>query len=113
MLVVGFGCAGAAAAYESAAAGADVLVLQRAGGPGGSSALSGGRLVMEKLVAAAEDAGAAVQADTLATALIVDDSGRVVGVTARRHGREGYVSGTSLGDGTFFGRRAGVAAAAG
>lgn len=28
------------------------------------------------------------------------------------HG-EGYVSGTSLGDSTFFGRRAGVAAAAG
>lgn len=197
VLVVGFGCAGAAAAYEAAAAGADVLVLERAGGPGGSSALSGGELylgggtpvqqacgfedsaddmfayldaalgphadqeklrlycegsaahfqwfvdrgltfeptlwdaptwmpttkdglmwlgenawpyneiarpaprghrcatdafggwlVMEKLVAAAEDAGAAVQADTLATALIVDDSGRVVGVTARRHGRD-------------------------
>ncbi|MGW0939972.1 FAD-dependent oxidoreductase [Streptomyces sp. NPDC002666] len=197
VLVVGFGCAGAAAAYEAAAAGADVLVLERAGGPGGSSALSGGELylgggtpvqqacgfedsaddmfayldaalgphadqeklrlycegsaahfqwfvdrgltfeptlwdaptwmpttkdglmwlgenawpyneiarpaprghrcatdafggwlVMERLVAAAEDAGAAVQADTLATALIVDDSGRVVGVTARRHGRD-------------------------
>lgn len=197
VLVVGFGCAGAAAAYEAAAAGADVLVLERAGGPGGSSALSGGELylgggtpvqracgfedsaddmfayldaalgphadqeklrlycegstahfqwfvdrgltfeptlwdaptwmpttkdglmwlgenawpyneiarpaprghrcatdafggwlVMEKLVAAAEGAVAAVQADTLATALIVDDSGRVVGVTARRHGRD-------------------------
>lgn len=197
VLVVGFGCAGAAAAYEAAAAGADVLVLERAGGPGGSSALSGGELylgggtpvqracgfedsaddmfayldaalgphtdqeklrlycegstahfqwfvdrgltfeptlwdaptwmpttkdglmwlgenawpyneiarpaprghrcatdafggwlVMEKLVAAAQDAGAAVQADTLATALIVDDNGRVVGVTARRHGRD-------------------------
>ncbi|MEU9201841.1 FAD-dependent oxidoreductase [Streptomyces sp. NPDC048332] len=197
VLVVGFGCAGAAAAYEAAAAGAEVLVLERAGGPGGSSALSGGELylgggtpvqracgfedsaddmfayldaalgphadqeklrlycegsvahfqwfvdrgltfepalwsaptwmpttrdglmwlgenawpyneiarpaprghrcateafggwlVMEKLVAAAEDAGAAVQADTLATALIVDGSGRVVGVTARRHGRD-------------------------
>ncbi|TXS49404.1 FAD-dependent oxidoreductase [Streptomyces sp. OR43] len=197
VLVVGFGCAGAAAAYEAAAAGADVLVLERAGGPGGSSALSGGELylgggtpvqqacgfedtaedmfayldaalgphadqeklrlycegsaahfqwfvdrgltfeptlwdaptwmpttkdglmwlgenawpyneiarpaprghrcatdafggwlVMEKLVAAAEDAGAAVQADTLATALIVDAGGRVVGVTARRHGRD-------------------------
>ncbi|MFD8687499.1 FAD-dependent oxidoreductase [Streptomyces sp. NPDC059651] len=197
VLVVGFGCAGASAAYEAAAAGAEVLVLERAGGPGGSSALSGGELylgggtpvqhacgfedsaddmfayldaalgphadqeklrlycegsaahfqwfvdrgltfeptlwdaptwmpttkdglmwlgenawpyneiarpaprghrcatdafggwlVMEKLVAAAEDAGAAVEADTLATALIVDDSGRVVGVTARRHGRD-------------------------
>lgn len=197
VLVVGFGCAGAAAAYESAAAGADVLVLERAGGPGGSSALSGGELylgggtpvqracgfedsaddmfayldaalgphadqeklrlycegsaahfqwfvdrglafeptlwdaptwmpttkdglmwlgenawpyneiarpaprghrcatdafggwlVMEKLVAAAEEAGAAAHTDTLATALIVDDAGRVVGVTARRHGQD-------------------------
>lgn len=197
VLVVGFGCAGAAAAYEAAAAGADVLVLERAGGPGGSSALSGGELylgggtpvqracgfedgaddmfayldaalgphadeeklrlycegsaghfqwfvdrgltfeptlwdaptwmpttkdglmwlgenawpyneiarpaprghrcatdafggwlVMEKLVAAAGEAGAAVHADTLATALVVDDDGRVVGVSARRHGQD-------------------------
>ncbi|MGW6205031.1 FAD-dependent oxidoreductase [Streptomyces sp. NPDC055089] len=44
VLVVGSGCAGAAAAYEAAAAGADVLVPERAGGPGGSSALSGGEL---------------------------------------------------------------------
>lgn len=197
VLVVGFGCAGASAAYEAATAGAGVLVLERAGGPGGSSALSGGELylgggtpvqracgfedsaddmfayldaalgphadqeklrlycdgsaghfqwfvdrgltfeptlwdaptwmpttkdglmwlgenawpyneiarpaprghrcatdafggwlVMEKLVAAAEDAGAAVHADTLATALVVDDDGRVVGVRARRHGQD-------------------------
>ncbi|MEU6428832.1 FAD-dependent oxidoreductase [Microbispora sp. NPDC046973] len=46
VLVVGFGCAGAAAAYEAATAGADVLVLERAGGPGGSSALSGGELYL-------------------------------------------------------------------
>ncbi|OPG09672.1 FAD-dependent oxidoreductase [Microbispora sp. GKU 823] len=46
VLVVGFGCAGAAAAYEAAAAGADVLVLERAGGPGGSSAMSGGELYL-------------------------------------------------------------------
>ncbi|MEV6162205.1 FAD-dependent oxidoreductase [Streptomyces sp. NPDC052052] len=197
VLVVGFGCAGAAAAFEAASAGADVLVLERAGGPGGSSALSGGELylgggtpvqkacgfedsaddmfaylraalgphadeeklrlycdgslahyewfvergltfeptlwdaptwmpttrdglmwlgenawpyheiarpaprghrcateayggwlVMEKLVAAAQGAGAAVHADTLATALIVDAAGRVVGVTARHHGED-------------------------
>ncbi|MEU9317425.1 FAD-dependent oxidoreductase [Streptomyces sp. NPDC048295] len=197
VLVVGFGCAGAAAAYEAAAAGADVLVLERAGGPGGSSALSGGELylgggtpvqracgfedgaddmfayldaalgphadqeklrlycdgstehfqwfvdrgltfeptlwdaptwmpttkdglmwlgenawpyneiarpaprghrcatdsfggwlVMEKLIAAAEGAGAAVHVDTRATALVVDDGGRVVGVGARRHGQD-------------------------
>ncbi|GGO72794.1 FAD-dependent oxidoreductase [Nonomuraea cavernae] len=46
VLVVGFGCAGAAAAFEAAAAGADVLVLERAGGPGGSSAMSGGELYL-------------------------------------------------------------------
>ncbi|WP_369200406.1 FAD-dependent oxidoreductase, partial [Streptomyces sp. PU-14G] len=46
VLVVGFGCAGAAAAYEAARAGAEVLVLERAGGPGGSSALSGGELYL-------------------------------------------------------------------
>lgn len=197
VLVVGFGCAGAAAAYEAASAGADVLVLERAGGPGGSSALSGGELylgggtpvqracgfedsademfaylgaalgphadaeklrlycdgsaahfqwfvdrgltfeptlwdaptwmpttrdglmwlgenawpyneiarpaprghrcatdgfggwlVMEKLISAALGAGAAVHADTLGAALIVDDTGRAVGVTARRHGQD-------------------------
>lgn len=46
VLVLGFGCAGAAAAYEAAAAGAEVLVLERAGGPGGSSALSGGEIYL-------------------------------------------------------------------
>ena len=46
VLVVGFGCAGAAAAYEAARAGADVLVLERASGPGGSSAQSGGELYL-------------------------------------------------------------------
>jgi 3-oxo-5alpha-steroid 4-dehydrogenase len=46
VLVVGFGCAGAAAAYEAATAGAGVLVLERAGGPGGSSAMSGGEIYL-------------------------------------------------------------------
>lgn len=46
VLVVGFGCAGACAAYEAAAAGADVLVLERASGAGGTSALSGGELYL-------------------------------------------------------------------
>jgi 3-oxo-5alpha-steroid 4-dehydrogenase len=46
VLVAGFGCAGAAAAYEAATAGADVLVLERAGGPGGASAMSGGELYL-------------------------------------------------------------------
>ena len=46
VLVVGFGCAGACAAYEAATAGADVLVLERASGAGGTSALSGGELYL-------------------------------------------------------------------
>jgi 3-oxo-5alpha-steroid 4-dehydrogenase len=46
VLVVGFGCAGAAAALDAAAAGADVLILERVSGPGGSSALSGGEIYL-------------------------------------------------------------------
>jgi 3-oxo-5alpha-steroid 4-dehydrogenase len=46
VLVVGLGCAGAAAAIEAAKAGSAVLVLERASGPGGSSALSGGELYL-------------------------------------------------------------------
>ncbi len=46
VLVVGVGCAGAAAAMEAARAGASVLALERASGPGGSSAQSGGELYL-------------------------------------------------------------------
>ncbi|MFP5220363.1 MAG: FAD-dependent oxidoreductase, partial [Actinomycetes bacterium] len=46
VVVVGFGAAGACAAYEAVQAGADVLVLERASGPGGTSALSGGELYL-------------------------------------------------------------------
>ena len=46
VVVVGFGCAGAAAALEAAAAGADVLVLEGLSGPGGSSAQSGGEIYL-------------------------------------------------------------------
>jgi succinate dehydrogenase/fumarate reductase flavoprotein subunit len=42
VVIVGLGIAGACAALEAAAAGADVLVLERAGGGGGTSAQSGG-----------------------------------------------------------------------
>ncbi|MFI0464271.1 FAD-dependent oxidoreductase [Saccharopolyspora sp. 5N102] len=196
VLVVGFGCAGAAAAFEAASAGADVIVLERAGGPGGSSAMSGGELylgggtrvqracgfddtpeemfayleaalgphadaeklrlycdesvehfewfcarglafeesmydapswmpptrdglmwlgenawpyntiarpvprghrpaaenfggwlIMERLASAAHEAGARTHADTLATALVVDESGRVAGVAATNYGK--------------------------
>jgi 3-oxo-5alpha-steroid 4-dehydrogenase len=42
VVVVGFGAAGASAAYEAASAGADTLVLERAGAAGGAAALSDG-----------------------------------------------------------------------
>jgi 3-oxo-5alpha-steroid 4-dehydrogenase len=44
--IVGFGCAGAAAAIEATAAGADTLIIDRAGGPGGTSALSSGAIYL-------------------------------------------------------------------
>ncbi len=46
VLVVGHGCAGAAAAMEARRAGASVVVLERASGPGGSSGQSGGELYL-------------------------------------------------------------------
>ena len=46
VVVVGLGAAGAAAALESARAGAETLVLERAGGGGGTSAMSGGVLYL-------------------------------------------------------------------
>ncbi len=42
VLVVGLGCAGAAAALGAREAGAETLVVERAGGGGGTSAMSGG-----------------------------------------------------------------------
>ncbi len=42
VLVIGLGCAGAAAALDAAKCGADVVVLERASGGGGTSAMSGG-----------------------------------------------------------------------
>ncbi|WP_020500475.1 FAD-dependent oxidoreductase [Sciscionella marina] len=46
VLVIGYGCAGAAAALEAARSGARTMLLERAGGPGGSSALSGGEIYL-------------------------------------------------------------------
>jgi succinate dehydrogenase/fumarate reductase flavoprotein subunit len=46
VLVVGLGAAGASAALEAAAAGAQTLVLERASGGGGTSAMSGGVLYL-------------------------------------------------------------------
>jgi 3-oxo-5alpha-steroid 4-dehydrogenase len=42
LLVVGLGCAGAATALSAVEAGAETLVVERAGGGGGTSAMSGG-----------------------------------------------------------------------
>ncbi len=46
VLVIGLGAAGAAAALEASANGANTLVLERAGGGGGTSAMSGGVLYL-------------------------------------------------------------------
>ncbi|ALG84802.1 FAD-dependent oxidoreductase [Gordonia phthalatica] len=46
VVVVGFGCAGACAALEADAAGADVVLLEKYSGGGGSSALSGGEMYL-------------------------------------------------------------------
>lgn len=46
VLVVGYGCAGAAAALDADAAGAEVILLERQSGGGGSSALSGGEMYL-------------------------------------------------------------------
>jgi 3-oxo-5alpha-steroid 4-dehydrogenase len=46
VVVAGFGAAGASAAIEGAKAGAEVLVLERAGGGGGTSANSGGLIYL-------------------------------------------------------------------
>jgi 3-oxo-5alpha-steroid 4-dehydrogenase len=46
VLIVGYGCAGAAAALEATAAGAEVVLLAKASGGGGSSALSGGEMYL-------------------------------------------------------------------
>ena len=46
VIVVGLGAAGAAAALEASAAGAETLVLERASGGGGTSAMSGGTIYL-------------------------------------------------------------------
>jgi succinate dehydrogenase/fumarate reductase flavoprotein subunit len=46
VVVVGFGVAGGCAAVEAAAAGASVLVLERAAVPGGTSAMAGGHFYL-------------------------------------------------------------------
>ena len=48
----------------------------------------GGWLLMEKLAAAVDAAGARIHTDTRAAALVIDESGQVAGVTARHFGEE-------------------------
>ena len=57
VVVVGLGCAGACAALEASAAGAETLVLERASGGGGTSALSGGVLYLGGGTAVQREAG--------------------------------------------------------
>jgi succinate dehydrogenase/fumarate reductase flavoprotein subunit len=57
VLVVGLGAAGAAVALEAARAGAETLVLERAGGGGGTSAMSGGVLYLGGGTALQKDCG--------------------------------------------------------
>lgn len=65
VLVVGLGCAGAAAAMEAAQAGASVVALERASGPGGSSAQSGGELYLGGGTAVQQACGFADDADNM------------------------------------------------
>ncbi|MED5800620.1 FAD-dependent oxidoreductase [Gordonia sp. Z-3] len=46
VVVIGFGCAGAAAALEADASGAGTILLERQSGGGGSAALSGGEIYL-------------------------------------------------------------------
>ncbi|MEV6065336.1 FAD-dependent oxidoreductase [Nocardia sp. NPDC052001] len=46
VLVIGYGAAGASAAFEAARTGARVLILDRSGGAGGASAMSGGEIYL-------------------------------------------------------------------
>lgn len=59
VVVVGFGAAGSAAAWEAANAGASVLVLERAGAAGGAAAMSDGMLYLGGGTATQRAAGVA------------------------------------------------------
>ena len=57
VVVVGLGCAGAAAAIEASAGGAGVLVLERASGWGGASAISSGQIYLGGGTSLQQDCG--------------------------------------------------------
>ncbi|MFZ0049017.1 MAG: FAD-binding protein [Streptosporangiaceae bacterium] len=65
VLIAGFGIAGGCAAVEAAAAGASVLVLERAGVAGGTSALAGGHFYLGGGTAVQRATGHADSADEM------------------------------------------------
>jgi len=82
---VGFGAAGACAALEAAAAGADVLVLDRFGG-GGATALSGGVVYAGGGTPQQHQAGVGDSADAMAGYLSVEVGDAVSAATLRGPG---------------------------
>ena len=65
VLIAGFGIAGGCAAVEAAAAGASVLVLERAGVAGGTSSLAGGHFYLGGGTAVQRATGHADSADEM------------------------------------------------
>jgi 3-oxo-5alpha-steroid 4-dehydrogenase len=82
VVIVGFGAAGACAALEAAAAGADVLVLDRFGG-GGATALSGGIVYAGGGTRPQREAGVADTVDAMASYLSLEVGDAVSAATLR------------------------------
>ena len=82
VVIVGFGAAGACAALEAAAAGADVLVLDRFGG-GGATALSGGIVYAGGGTRPQGEAGVADTVDAMASYLSLEVGEAVSAATLR------------------------------
>ncbi len=135
VVMVGFGAAGACAALEAAAAGCSALVLDRFGG-GGATALSGGVVYAGGGTPQQHAAGVTDSADAMFGYLRTEVGDAVPATTLREfcdgsvamlawlegHGvpfegrpaalcSRSYVSGLSLADCVFSGRRAGRHAA--
>lgn len=70
VVVVGFGAAGSAAAWEAATAGADVVVLERAGAAGGAAAMSDGMVYLGGGTATQRAAGFDDTVDNMRTFLL-------------------------------------------
>jgi 3-oxo-5alpha-steroid 4-dehydrogenase len=70
VVVVGFGAAGASAAFEAATAGADTVVLERAGAAGGAAALSDGFIYLGGGTPEQREAGFDDSAENMRTFLL-------------------------------------------